>query len=339
MKWFLPLVLGLLLAGCAKNEIKLSFDLPADYNQPCRLLYYSTGKEGDIIKETVVDIREGKGESILPLKKPSIMYIFSAVSKYPVLILYVERGDNIKISGKSGAVEEWKVSGSKISEEVNEWRLKNLALIKEKEDSPEKLNKAVAKYVEDNPDSFASAIILYFYFTRLDREKEFYKLQAKLSKDVTGNDLLMQALSMPDIITGLPEEYKIPKELVFTTDSGYADTLKLARGKASLLIFRNTFPLEVPMDTIKSVVKKTKGKNVVELFMDADSAQWRRYLRRDTIKGMTRMWLPLGLADTVVIKMGIRRIPQFMVTDGKGREVYKGSDWERALKKFENINP
>lgn len=340
MKWFVPLIFSIFLLGCTKNEVKLNFDLPASYHNPCRILYYSTGKEESVIRETVAEISEGKGELILSLKQPSIVYLFSPSSKYPAIILYVVKGDNILIKGDSENVEDWKVTGSKVSEEVNEWRLKNLKLIRERQSDPSALNEAVAQYIKAHPDSQASAIILYFYYNRRDHIGEFYKLQALLDKDVLDDDRLMAALSMPDLITEVQDIKSLPKQIVLTVDSGYADTLKLAHGKATMMIFRNTFPLEIPMDSIKSLIRRNKGKkNVAEVYMETDSMTWRRFLRGDTIKDFKRMWMPLGLADSLAIRMGVNRIPLFIISNGKGKEIYRGSDWAEAKNKFENLTP
>lgn len=339
MSRFLPFLILILMAACTRNEVRLDFELTADVNEPCRLLYYASGKNGGTIRETVAEIHGGKGEIVLPTVYPSLIYLFSPSRKAPAIIMYASRGDKMVIRGGSGNVDDWEVAGNRVTEALSSWRKENATLIRDRDLNPQKLNEAVASYVKEHPDSPAAAIILYFYFLRRGHEREFYDLQSKLAKSVTSDEELMGALSMGDLISSLPDSPKLPERLVLTGESGYADTLPLSKGPATLLLFRASSGDFIPADTLKALLRKSRTKKVAEIYMDMDSLGWRRSFRNDTVNGLARLWMPLGLADTMAIKMGVRRMPYYIVVDSKGKEAYRGDDWETAIGKFDSLSP
>lgn len=333
---FIPLFCFLMLAGCAKNEVKLSFSLPQDANTPCRILYYASAKNVGMVRETVAEITAGKGEIVLPTHYPTLICLFSPSQKLPAAYIYAERGDKFEITGSNESVMEWNIKGNKPTEELSEWRLKHLDLLRGFPSDEEKLRKAVAEFVERHPGSAAAVVILLAYFPRRGNEREFYALRDKIDKKVLRDDRLMEALSSGDLFTQLPDTYSLPAQLVLHGDSGYADTLRFRKGEGALLIFRSSSSSDLPADSLKALLKRVKGRKTVEIFMESDSLNWRRYLRRDSIEGASRLWMPLGLADTMAIRMGVKRLPYFIVVDPDGKDIYRGDDWKEAVKKFEN---
>lgn len=329
----------LLMGACTKNEVKLRFQLPKDVNEPCRILYYASGKNAGMIRETVVQINAGKGEAVLPMRYPSVIYLFSPSQRIPSALVYAERGDLFTVTGKNGNVSEWNVSGNKVTETLSAWRLENQSLIKSKERETEKLNKAVADFVKGNSADPAAAIILYYYFVRRNHEKEFFRLQASLAPEVRGDEELLTALSMPDLITSLPDVAGIPREIVLVGDSGYADTVRLNKNGGTFLMFLSSPDGNIPVDTLKSLLERRKKGTLAEIYMDIDSMSWRRYLRKDTIKGLKRLWMPMGLADSIALEAGVRRAPYYIVIDSEGKDVYRGDDWKEAAGKFRKLTP
>lgn len=346
MNRLLPFLLIVMLWGCTKNEVRLAFELPADVNEPCRIVYYASGSNVGMIRETVAQVTAGKGEEVLPLHYPSLIYLFSPAQKMPGALIYGIRGDKFRISGKNGNVSEWEISGNAVTEELSKWRLENASLIRTRDNTPEKLNEAVAKYVDSHPDYPSAAVILYYYFTRRGYEKEFYALQAKLDRSIFEDEELMSALSMADLISQLPDKVTIPDEIVLTAESGYGDTVFLSKGSGAMLMFRGANDSGVSEDSVEALLKRLRNRNVeskrpvvAELYMDIDSFSWRRYLKKDTVAGMKRLWMPLGTTDSIALRMGVRYVPMYVVIGLKGKELYRGSDWQKAVRKFESISP
>lgn len=340
MKWMLwfPCLLMLLLAGCVKNEVTLTFRLPEDVNNPCRILYYASGENIGLFRETVAEITGGKGEMKLPERYPALIYLFSPAKKSPAVVIYARRGDKFIISGEGENVVEWGVSGNAVTDSLSAWRLRNARIITA--DDTKEINESVRKFVKANPDSKASVIILYHYFMRRGNETEFHDLVATLGKDVLEDDELLRALSSADLMDGVPPLPEYPESMVLTGESGYADTLKLGGKQATLLIFKggNTSAEDFRPDTLKKVAAKWKKVKMAELYADSDSSGWRRHIRRDTIPELERYWLPLGIVDSVALRMEVRRMPYFILLDSARAELYSGGDWREALNKLETLN-
>lgn len=333
-------MLAILLASCVKNEVTLSFTLPKDVNTPCRIVYYASGRNAGMLRETVVEIAQGKGEITLPQQYPGLIFLFSPSGRQPSVVIYAKRGEKFKISGQNANMAQWSVEGNKVSEELAAWRKENETALSSGSADAGQLNKAVADYVKKHPESSASAIILYLYFQRKDHEKEFAGLYNSLGATLVHDPRLEVALSVGDLLGGIPEAPHLPRRIVLTGLDGFADTVSLSAGKGNtLLVFRkagNASDTDVETDSLKALLSRKKRGVVAELHSEPDSMAWRRVLRRDTIEGMKRLWLPLGLADSVAIKMGVRRLPFYIVIDSKGKETYRGDDWNAAARKFEN---
>lgn len=331
---FSVVVLFGLLGACTKNEVTLEFSLPRQVNTHCGIIYYASGSNGGMMRETVVEISDGKGKIKLPLGYPSLLYLSSSRSE-PDIIVYAERGQVIKVEGDGTDMAGWRVSGNRTTEAVDAWRVANLALIKERSSNPRRINKAVAAYVASNADSPAAAIILYCYFFRRGFEKEFYRLQGVLGRRVIDDEKLMSALSAADLMTRMPDVTEIPRLIMLTDETGYADTLRLADGTKRLLMFLGGSRVSngFSMDSVKMIAKRD-GREVVELYLETDSLNWRRHVEADTVAGLRRLWLPLGLADSLSIRMGVRRVPYFIVVNPEGKELYRGDDWAAARRRL-----
>ena len=338
--FIIPLLLMLVLSGCLRNQMTLTFDLAPNVNTPCRIVYYASAKKGGMLKESYAQITNGKGEMKLPQGYPAIMFLFSSSSNNPSAIIYAERGDKITVTGNGSDISSWNIGGNKVTEALTEWRLKNKGVLAG--NNEEKLNAAVAEYVKKNPDSDAAAILLYVYFQRRGHEIEFANLFALLGKGVRNDKDLMNALSAADLLTGMVEATKVPSEIILTGSEGYADTLKIGKGTSAMLMFtggRTDSQDKISTDSLKNFLAKRNGKTVAELYSETDSLSWRRHLENDSVTGLRRLWMPLGIADSIAINLGVKRIPYYIILDSKGKEIYRGDNFKEASSKFETLNP
>lgn len=334
----LPFLLLILLAGCKKNEMTLTFDLSPDVNSPCRIVYYASSRNEGMLRETVAQITQGKGELKLPQKNPSLLFLLATGQELPAAVLYGEAGNNFTVTGKNGDIREWSITGNEVTDSLSSWRIRNINLIKANDSKG--INSAVADYVKKNPDSEAAAVLLYVYFCRRGNEKEFSDLLSLLNKKLLENEKLMAALSAADLMTGLPDSPSYPSKLILTGQDGYADTLNFGSDGTTLLLFRMASRglTEVSADSLKALVNRKGSKKVAEIFMDTDSLNWKRHISDDSIAGMKRLWMPLGLADSVAMKMQVKRLPYYIIIDSQGKELYHGDDWKEAFLKFGSSN-
>lgn len=334
-------LIAVIFCGCTKNEVRITFELPAEVNSPCRIVYYASDRRGGMMRETVAEITSGKGEIVLPQRNPSLIYLFSASSKFPDVVIYARRGEELKVSGNSGNAMEWEAEGNATTRSLTEWRLSNLDALKSR--NTDKINAAVKDFIEKNADSEAAAIILYVYFTRRGHEREFAALEGRIAPGVLDEPELMGALSQGDRLTGLPVESRYPPQIILHGEDGFADTLKTgAQGSPSgregnlLMMFKkgDDYSPGAGVDSIVKLAEENRKGLIAELYAETDSMGWQRHLRHDTLPGVRRMWLPMGLADSLAINMGVRRLPYYIVLDPKGRELYRGDSFSDAARLF-----
>lgn len=287
--------------------------------------------------ETVADIREGKGNVKLPTRYPTVIFLFSVSQKNPGLMIYAERGDKVKVTGAGPDMNSWKVSGNKLNEEYTLWRQSEKAALTA--GSGKEINDAVKKYVLKNPDNPLSLFLLSFHYGRRDDPEGFETLYDKLGVKVFDDRELVRAFSTADLMETIKNDWK-PTELYLIGKDGYLDTLRMGK-KRTLLVFRKAVDgmgYRDENDTLKQLRKdypdSVSQSILAEIFMDTDSMVWQRTVKRDTLKGVGRYWMPLGLTDSVAIASGVTRLPYYIVVDNKGKKVYGGSDLKEASREF-----
>lgn len=322
----------LLFSSCGKHEVRLVFDLSSPVSTPCRITYFEEGEKGGVYRENAADIRDGKGKFRIPAYYPTLLFLYPASGRTASAIIYAEPGDEIKITGSGEDMAAWNIEANKTSDELSVWYKKNSPLISRNDRT--KLNEAAAEFVNKNPDSKAAAIILFLFFDRRNHEAEFLNLKSKINKKILSDKDFMRALSLADQIAGLDDAYNIPNKIVRTGISGYVDSLELKKSKSTLLIFRNgsSNVKSYQNDSIGKLISANKALTVAEFFGDPDSLAWRREIERDSIAGMKRFWMPLGLADSISISMGVKRFPYLIVVDSVLKVRYRGDDLKEASK-------
>lgn len=328
-----------MLSSCTRNEIKVSFDVDDTVNSPVRIVYYASSRSQGIVRETAVEIASGKGEIILPTRFPAIVYLFSPSKKEPALAFYAERGDKIRVTGNNPDVGKWEVSGNKITDAWSEWRNENDAVLAKNDTKA--VNKAVTKYVEDHPDNPLSVVLLGIYYSRREDPEGYYRLYGRLSEAAFANRELVGALAAADLIEPLQKEWFVgkggisaPSKMILRGQDGFADTIVLKDTVNTLLVFVGKDGMEPAVrDSLKTRKKSDKGK-VAEIYLDPDSLAWDRYLRRDTVEVVKRVMMPLGLMDSVAMKIGVDRYPYYFTIGEKGKLLYRGDDFEKAYSIF-----
>lgn len=334
---FLYLAPMLLMMGACKPEFTVDFELSKDVDTHCRLVYYASSKKQGVIMEPVVDISAGKGKLIAPTKYPSIVYVFSTSASTPSAIFYVRRGDHIKISGDGTNPMDWEIKGNSLSEKWSEWRLANKpALIS----GGKELNRSISDYVTKNPDSQLSTALLILQYSRRDDEEGFLKLFKSLKPGATSDRELMAALAVADMPGGEFDSGGNLSKMVLSAPSGDADTLFFNKGKASLLIFRdnkNREYLSEEKDSLKTLLKEfpdSSSRMIARIYLDPDSMTWIKSVKSDSLRNIAVGWMPHGVADSTAMAVGVKRTPYYIVADGKGKQVYRGSDLKKSIEIF-----
>lgn len=324
--------------GCVKNEFSIQFDFPKDFFGNYIVTYYAWDSHKGAWLETTASLQEGKAEVQCVTRRPTLVFIRDASSASSV-VLYVERGDRLIVTGSSADMNTWTITGNDLSEQWSKWR--NSLNGKDRA-------KAVEEFVLKNPDSKLSAIMMLTEWDRHADPDGFIRLWNGIDKDVRGPETV-EMCGAPDFpgveftVTSdgdlrRAKDSKMTSIVVRSKDNG-VDTLNLAKTKATILFFYgdNNSERISAIDTIKVLAKEypdSSRRIIADISAQSDSMSWISTIRRDSLKGAVRGWMPHGLADHNMIRLGIGRLPWVVVTGRKARAVYEGSDIGKAAEAF-----
>ena len=334
----------LMLTGCVKNEFKIDFEFPKDHIGNYLLTYYAWDSRGGRWIEHTASIQDGKASADCITRLPTLVYVTDASSPSNSMMFYVERGDEIKISGEQKDMSTWSVKGNKLSERWSEWR--NEAYLK-KNDS-KAFEKSVEDYVKKNPSDELSAILMLTEWNRRENPEGFVKLWNSIDEGVHSQQL-MEMCGAPDLLgvqftIGADGKLKYTKDaelksvVVRSRDRG-VDTLRFSKANGSIIYFysENNLARRETADSLHRLSKAypdSTKRIIADVYMDSDSTTWVNAIRRDSLKGAVRAWQPRGVAEGNMVKMGVTRLPWFIVKDNKGKETYAGDDLKEAVAAF-----
>lgn len=335
----LSICMLLLSTGCIKNESKLLFDLPEEMNSTFRVMYYASDKRGGMALENVAVIAKGKGELKCPTRNPMLIYLYPATGKVDPIVLYAERGDEIKISGNSPDPSTWAIDGNDMARMLSAWRAANTATLKK--NTPADTNKAVAQYVSGNPSSPLSPFLLLTVFSRRDDETLFRRLWYSLDAEALGKNWSRLA-ARADIPSGSVATPGRLKSMALRSLANGIDTIRPDSADATLLFFWNNGMADrrLRFDSIKALAKEfpdSSSRIIADVCLDPDSLGWRAPLRSDSLERVARLWAPAGLADRRLMALGVPRTPFFIVFSHDGHQRYRGDDISEAFSAFRKL--
>lgn len=348
--WLLASIVLILVSGCRGKEFTIEFDLSPDIEESYRLVYYASDKSGGRWIESSAPIHQGKYAIECQTINPTVIYIFRSNGYEPETFIYAERGDKVKITGDSPRPYEWKISGNKLNDRLNEWQLANVNSLSSGQS--EKINKAVASFIEKNPGSEIDPLLLLLRYDRSSDPEGFVRLwnlmNPKLRKEPTP-----ELVASPDLFSASPlnsaddgrvsiqpGKEKFPSLKIRSFGKG-KDTLKISAPgrKASVIFFWHLGDPERPavIDSLRRLAKRNRTDStkllIADICLDPDSIRWRNAIPFDSLN-TKRGWWPAGTADPEAIRLGISDYRTLIVFGPKGNVLYKGRDVSEAFKKI-----
>ena len=321
-----------LLCGCRAKYFTLEFKFPAETDTTVRLLYHAADKRSGRFMEPVVAVQGGKGTMECPAILPSVIYVLSSSGK-PIIAFYAERGDKIAITSESTDPLTWKITGNKLSEQWSEWRLENLDILRGHD--VKRINEAVSTFIENNPSSRLSTLLLLTTYDRRENPRGYAFLWKKLKGDALDENLISLVARADQTDSELSSEGRL-KEFSLRTTYGI-DTIR--PGKPSILYFWHSGQM-LRNDGISLLRRLARdfndstGRVIADICLDSDSIAWRSPLHNDSLTHTIRGWMPRGEVDSVAINLRVSRTPFFIITDAKGKIIYRGEQPAEAEIEF-----
>lgn len=342
----LLLFLTVILSSCSKNEFDIKFELNPSADGTYRAIYYASDPKKGWIVENVVNIQQGKAHLTGMVYNPCIVYLCRTSNAAQGLYLYVERGDDFTISGDGSDPAAWHVDGNKLTRQLDEWRAENRDVIvkarsgREADIAP--LCHAVDSFVTSHPDDPAAAIILMAYYDRGYDPGRFSALMKSLRDDAADRKWI-DMMARNDMPADEPAIPAIPKSLVFATVATGCDTITpghlptlLYFGKASLQPYRDDI---AKLRQLSRSSGDSASRIIANVSFEPDSMTRWHSVNVDSLQASVQAWVPLGLSDSQIKQLGVRRIPYLIVIDRKAKAIYSGTDTDRAIETFRSLLP
>lgn len=342
----LLLFLTVILSSCSKNEFDVKFELSPSADGTYRAIYYASDPKKGWIVENVVNIQQGKAHLTGMVYNPCIVYLCRTSNAAQGLYLYVERGDDFTISGDGSDPAAWHVDGNKLTRQLDEWRAENRDVIvkarsgREADIAP--LCRAVESFVTSHPDDPAAAIILMAYYDRGYDPGRFSALMKSLRDDAADRKWI-DMMARNDMPADEPAIPAIPKSLVFATVATGCDTITpghlptlLYFGKASLQPYRDDI---AKLRQLSRSSGDSASRIIANVSFEPDSMTRWHSVNVDSLQASVQAWVPLGLSDSQIKQLGVRRIPYLIVIDRKAKAIYSGTDTDRAIETFRSLLP
>lgn len=338
-------LLALMLGGCVKTEFKVDFEFPKDHIGNYLMTYYAWDSRGGRWMEHTASIQEGVASVDCITRLPTIIYVSDASQPGNSMIIYAERGDQLKVTGEGKDMSSWSVTGNKLSERWSEWRKTAYP----KKNDRKAFEKCIEEYVKQNPKDELSAILLLTEWNRRENPEGFVKIWNTVAKGARSHQLVemcgatdllgVQFTTTADGDLEYAKDAKMKSLPLRSRDNG-TDTLKF--NKASILYFyvENNMARNEAVDSLKVLVKAYSDSSkriMADIYMDSDSMTWINAIRRDSLKGVVRAWQPRGIAEGDMVKMGVTRLPWFIVKDKTAKETYAGDDLKKAMAAFRKV--
>ena len=342
----LLLFLTVILSSCSKNEFDIKFELNPSADGTYRAIYYASDPKKGWIVENVVNIQQGKAHLTGMVYNPCIVYLCRTSNAAQGLYLYVERGDDFTISGDGSDPTAWHVDGNKLTRQLDEWRAENRDVIVKARSGREAdivpLCRAVESFVTSHPDDPAAAIILMAYYDRGYDPGRFSALMKSLRDDAADRKWI-DMMARNDMPADEPAIPAIPKSLVFATVATGCDTITpghlptlLYFGKASLQPYRDDI---AKLRQLSRSSGDSASRIIANVSFEPDSMTRWHSVNVDSLQASVQAWVPLGLSDSQIKQLGVRRIPYLIVIDRKAKAVYSGTDTDRAIETFRSLLP
>lgn len=307
--------------SCGKNEFKVSGTLNDAGSRNLTAVYTALSSKTNELVKTTASCKNNQFEFIGVTRYPTLVWLFSSDGNL-LHVIYAEKGDDIKVSGLYGSPLEWKITGNKVTEKYSQWMASNVAVLAA--DNPKQVNDAIAKYVKENPKELASALLLLTLYHRNTDEPGFNKLWKELKiSDGDKEDLLHIAMTqLDDARTKAAALTVSPITLRNRKDT--TTVVNPADARATILYFWRRTDGD-HKGALRLLSSQPSDIQIADVFLDPDTVQWRYNMQNDTVKRRNALWAFGGEMNLGLRRLNIPQTPYFIVTDRKGKQIYRGS--------------
>lgn len=316
-----------LCTSCSNNDqFRVNGTIDGKATMNLRINYLENGA----LRTIVTAAREGNFEFFASAPQPTIVEI-NDYDNRPLARLYAVNGETFDLKIDRSKPYNLEIQGNELSGRWADFLRNNSEKMSAGRDSA---NAVIARYIALHPDDILSTLLL---ITNYNSSEDAFAADSLLS--------LIDAKARPSSLT---ENYTImlerlvnehttaPIESFRFLNADTARTFRPSDNKANLLAF--TLEEDDDYKALANLLERHAKKNRKAFIVDLRTDPIRvSYEGADTCTRILGR-LPGGIAAPGIEKLGIPRLPFFIVTDNEGNQLYRGTDSGAALNKLDSLS-
>ena len=295
-------------------------------SQNMRVVYFANGTTNLLI----VPVTDGKFEFKGKIDAPTMLEFYSA-NKSLLGRAYVSAGDNIKCKLFKNSPYKAQITGNEVSQRWSEWLKENLTTIARGDAA--KINAIVAKYINANKNDVLSTLLLLTEYDSSRNGDEAMKLLSAITPDARPKPLIESYEALLERSNNIKARERLSTTSYFSsTDS--LKTFAPHETSYSIVTFSNSDSRKDGelSNALRSLRNEyhTKRLQIMEISFDTDTAVWKKSIKPDSATWQ-QGWMAGAASAHSFERLGISRLPFFIVTDSTGFQLYRGTSLNEAV--------
>jgi hypothetical protein len=325
LKTFIVLALLVAFTACEdNNHFSVKGTIIEGSTENLKVAYYGN----NAYHSGSAPAREGKFEFGGDADQPTIVDIYSHDGRL-VGQIYVANGDKLEITISLENPYNITVTGNETSTEWADFIRKNAETFKSRNSLA--INDAIEGYVTQNPTKISSTLLLVTSFDASTDPDKAEKLLKSIAPEARPGSITDSYKVLLNRVASAASKAKV-LPLTFLSAHDSLTTFNPKRSQVSLLTFStNTDRNDSIVETLKLLNKKYNARTlrIVDFSLDPDTITWKRSIRTDSAT-WTQGWAPGFITARGIDRLGLPRVPFYIVSDSTGRQIYRGASLDDA---------
>ena len=332
----LTVIVATLLSSCGDSSKFSAKGMIEDVgSQNMRVIYYAN----DAVQVLNVPVEFGRFSFETEIKSPTLLEFYTA-NKALLARAYIDGDERIECKFYNGIPYKAEIKGSDISERWTTFLNENSETISN--GNVEEINALVAKYINSNKDDILSTLLLLTEYTTIGNEEAAASLLASINAEARPISLTKQY----EILLDRTNNVKSRELLYNTSFYDKNDSISIFaphKSSYSLLVFSNEKTRK--SNNIAKELRNMRNDfhekrlQIVDISLDTDTAIWKKAIKTDSAT-WTQGWVIGSVSALSIERLGISRLPFYIVADSSGTQLYHGlsiNDAEKAI--TQHLNP
>lgn len=265
-------------------------------------------------------------------ERETVVEIFTT-DRVPLIAVVVKNGQTVECKTDRTQRRQQQLSGNDASENLAAFIREHGDVFDSGDDST--VNELIAGYVGSHPRDMASTALMLTEFRAAGYEADADSLW-----------MLLDAEVKPDFLTGPVRHLVATAAATHSCDTLALSPLRLyASGDSMITVRPSVAGKRVTLITVTgdgqqrgaSFVRrmgelhKDKTIRLLDIGVWLDTADWKEATRPDSARWL-QLWAPGGTAASGLQALAIPAVPYFIVGDSLGRQIWRGADFDSAVK-------